>query len=330
MLRYVTKRLLLMIPTVFVVSLITFYIIQLPPGDFMTTYIAEAEAAGERLDLQAIRMMRENYGLDRPWYVQYGKWIGGIVTRGDFGFSFKYNRPVMTIIRQRMAITIFISLVSLLFTYMIAIPVGIFSATHQYTWGDYLTTLLGFLGMATPNFLLGIILMYLSFRWFGNPMLGLQSPEYIGLPLSIPVIVDFVKHLIIPVIVIGTAGASSLIRVMRGQLLDELRQPYVETALAKGLSWRRLLFKYPVRAAINPILSTLGWTLTAIFSGSTITAIVLNLPTQGPVMYEALLSQDMYLAGSWLLILTVLTVIGTLVSDILLAWLDPRIREEYS
>jgi peptide/nickel transport system permease protein len=315
-----------MIPTVILISLISFWIIQLPPGDFLTTFMAKAREAGELIDQFTINEMRESYGLDKPFIVQYWKWITGILLRGDFGFSFEWHKQVSELIKDRMGLTLIVSLFSLLFTYMVSVPIGIYSATRQYSVGDYLTTFIGFIGLATPNFLLGIILMYLSYVWFNNPMIGLFSQKFLGAAWSWSKFVDLMKHMIIPVIVIGTAGTCGLIRIMRGQLLDEVRKQYVITARAKGVGRRKLLFKYPVRAALNPIVATVGWSLTAIFSGSTITAIVLNLPTQGPLMYGALLSQDMYLAGGFLFILTFLTVIGTLISDILLAWLDPRIR----
>lgn len=326
MLQYILKRVFIMIPTVLLISVITFWIIQLPPGDFLTTYIAEAREAGEDIDLQTIEEMRESYGLGEAFYVQYWKWISGILFRGDFGYSFEWNRKVSELIQDRMGLTLVVSIFSLLFTYAVAIPIGIYSATHQYSIGDYGSTFIGFIGLATPNFLFAIILMYLSYKYFGSPMSGLFSQEFIGAPWSLARFVDMLKHLPIPIIVIGTAGTCGLIRIMRGQLLDEIRKQYVITARAKGVGEKKLLFKYPVRAALNPIVSTIGWSLTGIFSGSTITAIVLNLPTQGPLMYRSLLSQDMYLAGGFLFILTCLTVIGTLVSDILLAWLDPRIR----
>ncbi|MBA7716102.1 Glutathione transport system permease protein GsiC [subsurface metagenome] len=324
MAQYILKRLLVMIPTVILISIISFWIIQLPPGDFMTTVMAEAREAGELIDQFTIDEMRESYGLDKPFIVQYWKWISGIVFRGDFGYSFEWHKQVSILIESRMGLTLMVSICSLLFTYLLAVPIGIFSATHQYSVGDYLATFVGFIGLATPNFLLGIVLLYLSFVWFDNPMIGLFSQEYIGAAWSWAKLADLMQHMIIPVVVIGTAGTCGLIRVMRSQLLDEIRKQYVVTARAKGVGKTKLLFKYPVRAALNPIISTIGWSLTAIFSGSTITAIVLNLPTQGPLMYGALLAQDMYLAGGFLLILT--TVIGTLISDIMLAWLDPRIR----
>ncbi|WP_062051327.1 ABC transporter permease [Bacillus sp. JCM 19034] len=328
MIRYIIRRTLLMIPVVFVISLIVFFIIQLPPGDFVSNYAMQMEQEGDAIDSAQLEQLRESYGLNDPWYVQYGKWMGGIITRGDFGHSMSYNRPVSEVIQQHMGMTIVVSVASLLFTYFVAIPIGIYSAIKQYSLGDYVFTTIGFIGMATPNFLLAIILMYLSFVYFGDPMLGLQSQDFVDQPWSIAKVLDMLKHLIIPIVVIGTASTCELIRVMRGQMLDEMNKPNVLTARAKGLSEAKALRKYPTRAALNPIISTIGWSLTAIFTGSTITAIVLNLPTQGPVMHRALLGQDMYLAGTWLFFMAIFTVIGTLISDILLAWLDPRIRME--
>jgi peptide/nickel transport system permease protein len=326
MLRYILKRFLVMIPTVLLISLITFWIIELPPGDYMTTYAAMAAKEGEIIDEAFIEELRETYGLNEPFFVQYGKWMAKLVTKGDFGLSFQWKKSISELIGQRMGMTMLISISSLLFTYLLSIPIGIYSATHQYSPLDYFFTFFGFLGLATPNFLLGIILMYFSFQFNGTLLMGLFSPEYVEAAWSWGKFVDLLKHMIIPVVVIGTSGTCSLIRVMRGQLLEELKKQYVVTARAKGVDEKKLLFKYPVRAAVNPIVSTLGWSLAGIFSGSTITAIVLNLETQGTLLYGALLSQDMYLAGALLLIMTVLTVIGTLISDLLLAWLDPRIR----
>ncbi len=326
MLQYILKRFLVMVPTVIIISIISFWVIQLPPGDFVSTYAAQAAQEGEVLDMEELQELRETYGLDESFFSQYRKWISGIIFRGDFGFSFKWNKKVTDLILSRMGLTLAVSLTTMLFTYLVSIPIGIYGATHQYSFGDYLTAFIGFIGTATPNFLLAIICMYFAFRYFGSPMMGLFSPEFTNAPWSIARLFDLLKHMIIPIIVIGTAGTCGLIRVMRGQLLDEIKKQYVITARAKGVGEKTLLYKYPVRASLNPIVSTIGWSLTAIFSGSTITAIVLNLPTQGPLLYGALLSQDMYLAGGLLFILTTLTVVGTLLSDVLLAWLDPRIR----
>ena len=315
-----------MIPTILIISVLAFWIIQLPPGDYLTSYVAELEEMGEEVDPEIVESLRIQYGLDQPFHVQYGKWIGGILLRGDFGYSFENNMRVSVLIEERLLITIIVSLFSMLFTYAVAIPIGIYSATHQYSVSDYVATFVGFIGMATPNFLFALVLMYVSFVWTGQSLVGLFSPEYIDAAWSFAKFADMMKHMLVPVVVIGTAGTCGLMRVMRSQLLDELRRQYVITARAKGVSEQRLLWKYPVRASLNPIVSTIGWSLTSIFSGSTITAIVLNLPTQGPVLYRALKSQDMYLAGGFLFILSILTVFGTLISDILLAWLDPRIK----
>ena len=326
MLKFILRRILIMIPTVLIISAIVFWVIQLPPGDYMTTYISSMEASGESFTMETIEQMRKDYGLDQPWYVQYYKWITNILFKGDFGYSFMYSRPVTYLVAERMPTTLAVSITTMLFTYIVSIPIGIYSAVKQYSIGDYVATTIGFLGMATPNFLLAIILMFLSLKFFGNPLLGLFSKEFVNAAWSWAKFADMMKHMIIPIIVIGTANTCGLIRIMRGQMLDELDQQYVITARAKGLSERRILWKYCVHAALNPIASSIGWSLTTIFTGSTISAIVMNLPTQGPMLQKALLNQDMYLAGSWLLLMAVLTVIGTLLSDILLAWLDPRIR----
>lgn len=329
MLQYIIKRLLLAIPVVFVISFIVFYIIQLPPGDYVSSYSAKMSASGDILSQAEMDEMRTTLGLDRPVYEQYYIWMKKIFVHGDLGFSFNYNKPVLDIVKQYMGLTLVVSLVTMVFHYIVAIPIGIYTAVKQYSAGDYFFSGVSFIGMATPNFLLAIILMFLSYKLFGDPLLGLFSPEYVNAPWSMAKLTDLAQHMVIPVIVIGLAGTADLIRIMRGQMLDELNKPNVVTARAKGLSEMRILFKYPTRAALNPIVSTFGWSLSSIFTGSTITAIVLNLPIQGPIMHNALLGQDMYLAGSWLLFMALLTVLGTLISDILLAWLDPKIRTEF-
>ncbi|MDF2835634.1 MAG: binding-protein-dependent transport system inner rane component [Paenibacillus sp.] len=329
MLQYIIKRLLLAIPVVFVISFIVFYIIQLPPGDYVSSYSAKMSASGDILTQAEMDEMRTTLGLDRPVYEQYYIWMKKIFVHGDLGFSFNYNKPVLDIVKQYMGLTLVVSLVTMVFHYIVAIPIGIYTAVKQYSAGDYFFSGVSFIGMATPNFLLAIILMFLSYKLFGDPLLGLFSPEYVNAPWSMAKLTDLAQHMVIPVIVIGLAGTADLIRIMRGQMLDELNKPNVVTARAKGLSEMRILFKYPTRAALNPIVSTFGWSLSSIFTGSTITAIVLNLPIQGPIMHNALLGQDMYLAGSWLLFMALLTVLGTLISDILLAWLDPKIRTEF-
>ncbi|TBL79554.1 ABC transporter permease [Paenibacillus thalictri] len=329
MLQYIIRRVVLVIPVVIVISAIVFYIIQLPPGDYVSSYAAKMSVAGDVMSQEDMAAMRASLYLDQPWYVQYVVWMKNIVMHFDFGYSFNFNRPVLDVIGQYMPLTLIVSLVTMAFTYFVAIPVGIYCAVKQYSVGDYIFSALGFLGMATPHFLLAIILMYLSYVYFGDPLLGLFSGEYADAAWSMDKFIDLLKHMAIPVVVIGLANTAELIRVMRGQMLDELNKPNVVTARSKGLSEAKILFKYPTRAAMNPIISTIGWSLTSIFTGSTVTAIVLNLPIQGPVMYNALLGQDMYLAGTWLLFMAVLTVLGTLISDILLAWLDPKIRTEF-
>jgi len=311
------------------ISIVTFIIIQVPPGDYVSYYVAQLQETGELVPEEKIATLRKQYGLDLPMYLQYFRWLGNVL-HGDLGRSFAWNKPVSVLIAARLPFTVLISSFTLIFTYAIAIPIGIYSATHQYSVSDYTFTVFGFAGLATPNFLLALILMFLFYRYFNISIGGLFSPEYmeIGTVWSIGKFLDMLKHLPIPIIVIGTAGTAGLIRIMRGCLLDELQKQYVITARAKGVSERTLLFKYPVRVAINPIISTVGWTLPAIVSGGTITAIVLSLPTIGPLLYDALLSQDMYLGGSSVMILSSLTVIGTLISDILLVLVDPRISYE--
>ncbi|MCC6169248.1 MAG: ABC transporter permease [Caldilineaceae bacterium] len=328
MLQYILRRVLYMIPTLFVISIVSFVIIQLPPGDYLTSLVATMASTGETVDRAQLVALQERYGLGQPIYVQYWKWISGILLRGDFGQSFEWNQPVSQLIWGRLWLTFFISLTALLFTWVVAFPVGIYSAVRQYSMGDYLFTVIGYIGLAIPNFLLALVLMYVAFKYFNQSVGGLFSPQYQDAPWTFGKFIDLMNHLWIPVIIIGTAGTAGLIRIMRANLLDELHKPYVVTARAKGLSERRLLLKYPVRMALNPFVSTLGWTLPTLVSGAAIVSIVLSLPTTGPLLFRALLSQDMYLAGSFIMMLSTLTVIGTLLSDILLAWLDPRIRYE--
>jgi len=316
-----------MICILLVVSITAFIIIQLPPGDWLTSYIAQLEATGQHVDESQVASLKKQYGLDLPIYSQYFKWTWDML-HGNFGKSLSYSKPVSELIAERLPLTMAISLLALVFTYVMAIPLGIYSATHQYSIEDYTFTVIGFVGLAIPNFLFALILMFLFYKYFGLSVGGLWSAEYMGEAWSIAKFIDMLKHLPIPIIVIGTAGTAGLMRVMRGCLLDELKKQYVITARAKGVKERALLFKYPVRVAINPMVSTIGWTLPAIISGETITAIVLGLPTMGPLLFQALLSQDMYLAGSTIMFLTLLTVVGTFVSDILLVWMDPRIRYE--
>ena len=326
MLQFTLRRIVYMIQTLIVISILSFAIIQLPPGDYLTTYVTTLRATGELVDEATLASMEQRYGLGKPMYVQYWKWISGILLRGDFGQSFEWNQPVSELIWGRLGLTFTMSLVTLLFTWIVAFPVGIFSAVRQYSVGDYVSTIVGYIGLATPNFLLALVLMYIAFRYFNQSVGGLFSPDYADAPFSWAKVWDLLKHLWIPVIIIGMAGTAGLIRIMRANLLDELHKPYVTTARAKGMSEWRLILKYPVRMALNPFVSTVGWTLPVLVSGSAVVSIVLALPTTGPLLLRALMSQDMYLAGSFIMLLSVLTIIGTLISDILLAWLDPRIR----
>jgi len=323
---YILRRILYMIPVLLAISMLSFVIIQLPPGDYLTSRIAELEL---EQDLQAseeeIAALRNQYGLDRPFHERYLLWMWGLL-HGDMGRSFMYNRPVSSLIGERLALTMMISICSIFLTWAIAFPVGIYSATHQYSFLDYFFTFLGFIGISVPAFLIALLLMYAVYAVTGETISGLFSPEYAVLPWSFGKVIDLFKHIWLPALIVGVAGTAGSIRVLRGCLLDELRKQYVITARAKGLSERWLIFKYPVRLAINPMISTIGWLLPAIVSGSAIVAIVLNLPTTGPLLLEALRMQDMYLAGSFIMMLCTLTVIGTLISDILLAWSDPRIR----
>lgn len=329
MAKFIVRKLLIMILTVFLISFAVFYIITLPPGDFLTRYIGRLTAAGESVDPVMIAALREQYALDQPFHVQYWRWMSNIILHGDFGYSFTLSMPVTTVIKAYIVPTMALSLATMLFTYLVSIPIGIYSAVRQYSAGDYLFTTVAFLGQAVPNFLMAILLMFASFKMTGDTMLGLFSPGMQNAPWSWAKVMDLLKHCIIPVIVIGTGNTCGLMRTMRSQMLDELSKNYVMTGKAKGMKAKWIRYKYCVRAAINPIASSIGWSLVGIFTGSTITAIVLNLPSMGTVMYNALIDQDMYLAGSWLFLMAIVTVIGTFVSDVLLAWLDPRARKEY-
>ncbi len=326
MLFYIAKRIVYMIPTMIGISFIAFAIIQLPPGDYLTSLMAAMTQQGQTIDSATEAGLRARYGLDQPFLVQYWKWISGIVFRGDFGWSFEWGQPVSRLLGQTLPLTLIVSAASLAFVWIVALPIGIYSAVRRYSLGDHVFTLFGFLGLAIPNFLLALTLMYVAYDYFGQNVGGLFSPEYENAAWSWARFKDFMAHLWIPVIVIGTSGTASLIRIMRANLSDELNRPYVVTARAKGLSEFTVIMRYPVRIALNPFISTIGWVLPALVSGVTITAIVLNLPTAGPILIRALVAQDMYLAGSFILLLSILTLIGTLLSDILLAILDPRIR----
>ena len=325
MLFYTVRRLLYMLVILLLMSVVSFVIIELPPGDFLSTHIANLRSSGQLVTEANIARLEKQYGLNLPMHLRYFKWMGKTL-QGNFGRSFEWNMPVRKLIAERLPLTVILSLLSFVFVYVVAVPIGIYSATHQYSTGDYVSTVIGFVGLAIPNFLFALILMFLFYNYFGLSVAGLFSPQYVDAAWSLGKFLDMLKHLIIPIIVIGTAGTAGLIRVMRGCLLDELRKQYVITARAKGVAERTLLFKYPVRVAINPIISTIGWMLPAIVSGETITAIVLNLPTTGPLLLNALMSQDMFLAGSIVMFLSFLTVVGTFISDVLLVLVDPRIR----
>jgi len=325
MLQYIGKRVLMMIPTLFAISLIVFTIIQLPPGNYLESYIAELEAQGESVDQQKVAFLREYYGLDKPIPEQYVRWVGGML-HGDFGYSFEFNMPVTKVIGDRMLLTIIVSFVTILFTWCVAFPIGIYSATHQYSWGDYGLSLLGFLGIAIPNFMLALVMMYVANVLFGTTIGGLMDPDFIGKPWTLEKVKSVLEHSWIPVIVIGTSGTAGMIRRLRANLLDELQKQYVVTARAKGLPPGKVLRKYPLRMALNFFISDIGSLLPHIISGAEITAVVLSLPTTGPMLLNALKSQDMYLAGTFLMFLALLIVVGVLVSDLALVALDPRIR----
>jgi peptide/nickel transport system permease protein len=326
-LRFVARRIAIGMLTIWAISVLSFAIIQLPEGDFVTTYIARLSADGGTSATEQAEALRESYGLDDPFYVQYFKWISQVV-RGDFGMSFDYNRPVDEVIGDRLPLTLILSLAAIVFTWVVAVPIGIYSAVRRYSVGDHLFTFMGFIGLAVPNFLLALLLMYISNRLLGADVGGLFSSEYENAPWSLAKVWDLMKHLPIPAIVLGMAGMAQLIRIMRANLLDELGKPYVITARAKGLSERKLIAKYPVRVALNPLASSLGFVFPQIVSGSIIVSFVLGLPTVGPLLLNSLLSQDMFLAGTIVLLLGVMTVIGTLFSDLVLMWLDPRIRHD--
>ncbi|MBZ8133160.1 ABC transporter permease [Afifella sp. IM 167] len=334
MLRYALRRLVGMIPTLFVISFLIFFIIELPPGDYLTNQIAALRAAGEGASADKIAFLRTEFALDRPFLERYLIWVGawpgptgfsGLI-QGNWGWSFEYNQPVATVIGPALPLTIILNFATILFVYVVSLPIGVYSAMRQYSFGDYLFTFIGYIGLATPNFLLGLILLYYFNVWFGMSIGGLMDPVYVDQPWSLAKIGSVLSHLIVPTIVIGTAGTAGMIRRLRANLLDELDRQYVMTARAKGLQERRLVAKYPLRMALNPFVADIGNLIPSLVSGSVIVSVVLNLPTVGPILLDALQSQDQYLAGFILLFVAVLTLIGMLVSDLLLAVLDPRIR----
>jgi peptide/nickel transport system permease protein len=327
MLQYIIKRVLLLVPTLLGISIVAFFVIELPPGDYLTAHVAALAAGGDIVDQEQLDFLRRQYGLDRPIHMRYLHWLSNVV-RGNFGQSFEWNMPVGELIWERLALTVIITASTLIFTWIIGFGVGIYSATNQYSAGDYFFTAMGFIGLGIPNFLIALVIMWVAFSVFDLRLSGLFSQKYQSAPWSWAKVVDMLNHLWLPMVILGVSGTAGMIRTMRANMLDELRKPYVTTARAKGLSERRLLFKYPVRVALNPFVSTVGWALPRLVSGSTIVSVVLSLPTTGPLLLRALMFQDMFLAASFLMMLSVLTVIGTLISDILLAFLDPRIRFE--
>ena len=325
MLSYLVHRILIMIPTLIIISIAIFTIIHLPPGDYFSTYIAQLQSSGEHADLAKIAFLKAEYGFDKPLWQQYLLWASNLL-RGDMGFSFLYDMPVNQVVGDRLTLTFFVSVATIIFTYLVAFPIGVYSATHQYSWTDHCLTLVGFLGLATPSFLLALVLVYLANVYFGISIGGLMDPQYVDQPWTWNKILSVLAHIWIPVIVIGTAGTAGMIRRLRANLLDELQKQYVVTARAKGLPPLKALFKYPLRMALNPFISDIGSLLPHVISGAAIVSVVMSLPTTGPMLLDALRSQDMYLAGSFLMFMAFLTVIGVFVSDLALAVLDPRIR----
>jgi len=325
MLYLITRRIAAALVTLFLISIVAFIIIQLPPGDFVDAYAGKKTQGGVIITQDELDVMRVRLGLDKPLYQQYLKWIGSVI-EGDLGFSWEYHRPVADVLGERLPLTLVLVFATLAFTYMVAIPIGIYSAVRQYSIGDNIATLLGYIGLATPGFLFALILMYLGQKWFGMSVGGLFSPEFEDAAWSWAKFADMLSHLWVPVIVLGMAGTAFQLRTIRATLLDELNKMYVTAARAGGVPEFKLLIKYPVRVALNPIVATLGWELSKVISGAPIIGIVLSLPTIGPLYVNALLNQDMYLAGALILIYCILVVVGTFISDILLMILDPRIR----
>jgi len=325
MVAYIVRRLVLAVMTVWAISVLSFLIIHLPPGDYVTSYIASMSASGSAVSADEAQALREQLGLDKPIHVQYAKWMG-LILQGNFGMAMEWGRPVADVIGDRLTLTMVISVAAIVFTWGLALPIGIYSAVKPYSVADYAFTLIGFIGLAIPGFLLALVVMYIGFAYFGANVGGLFSPDFAEAPWSLAKLWDLAKHLPIPAVVLGVAGTAQLIRIMRSNLLDELRKPYVMTARARGLSEYRTIMRYPVRVALNPFISTIGYLLPYVVSGSIIVSLVLSLPTVGPLLLKALIAQDMFLAGTIILLLGVMTVIGTFLSDLLLMWVDPRIR----
>jgi peptide/nickel transport system permease protein len=326
-LRFIIQRLLLLPVLLLLFSVIVFWLVQAPPGDFLTSYLATIASSGSSIEEEQVQAMRTQFGLDQPVYIQYFRWMESLA-HGDLGLSLEYQRPNVELIGERLVLTLMLAIFSFIFTWVVAIPAGIYSATHQNSPLDYMFTVFNYFGVATPNFMLALILMWCAFAYFGISVTGLFSPQFVDAPWSLARLTDLLQHIWLPMIILGIGGTARLTRIMRANLLDELNKPYVVAARAKGLSEWKLVLKYPVRLAMNPLVSTIGWYLPQLFSGSLIVATVMSLPNIGPLLLRALTQQDMYLAGSILLIYCFLTVVGTLLSDILLAWLDPRIRME--
>ena len=322
---YIIRRLIIFFPLLAIISVISFIIIQLPPGNYVETYVRMLELRGDILDESVVEGLYIRYGLNMPVYMQYYVWIKGFLS-GDMGDSFTYNRPIVEILSERIPKTVLISMLALAVSWIIAIPIGIYSATRQYSIFDYSFTVFGFLGLAIPNFLFALVMMYIVFSTTGYPIQGLFSPMYETAPWSLAKFADMLRNLWLPIVVLATAGMAGIIRILRATLLDEIKKQYVITARAKGMEERKLIFKYPVRVAINPIISTIGWMLPMIIGGEIIVSKVLNLQTVGPALFGAIQNKDMYLAGDIIMLLSSFTIFGTLISDILLAWLDPRIR----
>jgi peptide/nickel transport system permease protein len=327
MLAYLVRRLILAVLTSFAVSVLAYVVIELPPGDYITSYIAQMSSSGSFVSAQEAEALRQQYGLDQPLYIQYLRWMG-MVLQGNFGMALEYTRPVSEVIGDRLWLTMVVSVGAIIFTWLVALPIGIYSAVRQYSMGDYIATFVGFIGLAVPSFMLALILMYFGFTLFNANIGGLFSDEFADAPWTLAKAWDLTKHLPLPALILGFAGTAQLIRIMRANLLDELGKPYVVTARARGLSEMRLILKYPVRVALNPFASTIGYLLPYVVSGSIIVSLVLSLPTVGPLLLKALVAQDMFLAGTIVLLLGIMTVIGTFLSDLLLMWIDPRIRFE--
>ncbi len=325
MFRYLIRRLFVMIPTLVAISFLVFVIIQAPPGSFLDTYMAELQSQGENVEQSKIEFLRREYGLDQPFYVQYLNWAGGLL-HGDLGYSFEHNMPVSEVVGDSLWLTVLVTFAATLFVWIVSFPIAIYSAVRQYQIGDYFFTFLGYIGLATPSFLLALVLLYLAHAWFGISIGGLMDPRYLDQPMSWDKVYSVLSHLWVPVLVIGLPGTAGMIRRLRANLLDELHKQYVVTARAKGLSGMRLLLKYPLRVSLNPFIADIGSLLPELISGSVIVSVVMSLPMTGPILLQALRSQDMYLAGSFLMFMAFLTVVGVFLSDILLALVDPRIR----